>query len=225
MSKARFPALLQGFFTDRLLRQRRASSHTIAAYRDTFRLLLRFAVLRIGTEPTKLTIEGLDPQFIGEFLEHLERERHNSVRTRNLRLAAIRSFFRYVALSEPAHALLCQQVLAIPAKRYDRSPVAFLNQTEIQALLNAASPTTRIGRRDRALLLIAVQTGLRVSELIQLRGQDVVLGTGAHLRCLGKGRKERCTPLRQDAVSMLASWLRERNGGPNDPVFATVSGR
>ena len=225
MSAARFPALLQGFFTDRLLRQRRASSHTIAAYRDTFRLLLRFVVLRIGTEPTKLRIEDLDPRIIGEFLEHLEGERRNSIRTRNLRLAAIRSFFRYVALSEPAHALVCQQVLAIPAKRYDRSPVGFLSQTEIQALVKAASPTTRIGRRDRALLLVAAQTGRRVSELIELRCQDVVLGTGPHLRCQGKGRKERCTPLRHDAVLMLKSWLRERNGVPNDPVFATVRGR
>jgi integrase/recombinase XerD len=225
MSTVCFPALLQGFFTNRLLRQRRASSHTIAAYRDTFRLLIKFALLRKGTAPTQLRIEDLDPPFIGEFLEHLEGERHNSVRTRNLRLAAIRSFFRYVALSEPAHALLCQQILAIPAKRYERIPVAFLSQKEIQALLDAASPTTKIGRRDRALLLVAAQTGLRVSELIQLRGQDVVLGAGAHLRCQGKGRKERCTPLRKDAVSMLTSWLRERDGGPDDPVFATVRGR
>jgi integrase/recombinase XerD len=224
MSTASFPALLQGFFTDRLLRQRRASSHTVAAYRDTFRLLLRFAMLRLATEPTQLRIEDLGPQFIGEFLDHLEHERGNSVRTRNLRLAAIHSFFRYVATSEPAYALLCQQILAMPAKRYERRPVAFLNQTEIQALLDAASLTTRIGRRDRALLLIAAQTGLRVSELIQLRCQDVVLGAGAHVRCQGKGRKERCTPLREDAVSILTPWLSERDGGPDDPVFATVRG-
>lgn len=224
MSTATFPALLQGFFTDRLLRQRRASSHTIAAYRDTFRLLLRFAVLRVGTEPSRLRIENLDPPLIVEFLESLEGGRRNSVRTRNLRLAAIRSFFRYVSLIEPAHALLCQQVLAMPAKRYERKPVAFLSQAEVQALLNATSPRTRIGRRDRALLLVAAQTGLRVSELIQLRRQDVVLGAGAHVRCLGKGRKERCTPLRQDAVSMLTSWLGECDGGPDAPVFSTVRG-
>lgn len=225
MSSSSFSALLQGFFTDRLLRQRRASSHTVAAYRDTFRLLLRFALLRKKVEPLKLRIEDLDARFIVDFLEHLERDRRNSIRTRNLRLAAIHSFFRYVAISEPTHALICQQILSIPAKRYERAPIAFLKQGEIQALLDAASPTTRIGRRDRALLLIAAQTGLRVSELIQLRCQDVVLGSGAHVRCQGKGRKERCTPLREDTIAMLASWLRERDGGPDDPVFATVRGR
>lgn len=225
MSSVSFQALLQGYFTDRLLRQRRASSHTVAAYRDTFRLLLKFATLRIGREPTQIRLEDLDPRLIGEFLEHLERDRRNSARTRNLRLAAIHSFFRYVALSEPAHVLLSQQILSMPAKRYERAPVAFLNQEEIGALLNAAPPTTWIGRRDRALLLITAQTSLRVSELIQLRCQDVVLGAGAHVRCQGKGRKERCTPLRDDAVSILTPWLRERKGGPDDPVFATVKGR
>jgi len=225
MSATSFPALVQGFFTDRLLSQRRASSHTVAAYRDTFRLLFRFAVPRLAASPTKLAIEHLDPKTVGEFLEHLERERHNTVRTRNMRLAVIRSFFRYVALCEPAHALLCQRILAMPAKRYERRPVAFLDRKECEALIAAAETSTSIGRRDRTLLLIAVQTGLRVSELTQLRRQDVVLGTGAHVRCQGKGRKERCTPLRQDAASMLAAWLRERAGGPDDPVFPTVRGR
>ena len=220
-----FSALLQGFFTDRLLSQRRVSSHTVAAYRDTFRLLLKFSLLRIGREPTELRIEDLGPNFIGEFLEHLERDRRNSARTRNLRLAAIHSFFRYVAISEPAHAQLSQRILSMPAKRYERGPIAFLTQGEIEALLNATSPATWVGRRDRALLLVAAQTGLRVSELIQLRCQGVVLGAGAHVRCQGKGRKERCTPLRHDAVTLLTSWLRERNGGPDDPVFATTRGR
>lgn len=225
MSTTRFPALLQGFFADRLLRQRRASAHTVAAYRDTFRLLIGFAALRLGKEPSRLRTEELDSRFIAQFLHHLEQERRNSIRTRNLRLAAIRSFFRDVALREPALALHCQQVLAIPTKRYERRPVAFLNQTEIQALLDATSPLTRIGRRDRVLILVAVQTGLRVSELTQLRCQDVVFGTGAHVRCYGKGRKERCTPLRRDAVSLLKSWLRERGGGPDDPVFVSDRGR
>jgi integrase/recombinase XerD len=225
MSATTFPALVQGFFTDRLLRQRRASSHTIAAYRDTFRLLFRFVVPRLAASPTKLAIEDLDPKVIGDFLEHLERERQNTVRTRNMRLAVIRSFFRYVALCEPAHVLLCQRILAMPAKRYDRRPVAFLDRKECEALIAAALPTTWIGRRDRTLLTVALQTGLRVSELIQLRHQDVVLGSGAHVRCQGKGRKERCTPLRQDVVSMLAALLRERTAGPDDPVFSTVRGR
>jgi site-specific recombinase XerD len=225
MSTTSFPALLQGFFTDRLLRQLRASPHTVAAYRDTFRLLLRFAVDRHGQPPTKLQIETLDAGFIGKFLEHLESRRGNSVRTRNMRLAAIRSFFRYVAICEPACALQCERVLSMPDKRHERRPVAFLSRPEVEALLDAPSKTSWTGRRDRVLLLVAVQTGLRVSELIQLRRQDVTMGPGAHLRCQGKGRKERCTPLRRDADSTLAAWLRERPGGDQDPVFATVRGR
>jgi site-specific recombinase XerD len=225
MSAIGFPALVQGFFTDRLLRQQRASSNTIAAYRDTFRLLFRFVVPRLASSPTKIATAKLDPRLIGEFLDHLERERGNSVRTRNMRLAAIRSFFRYVSLCEPAHALLCQRIGALPAKRYERRPVDFLDQSECEALIAAADPTTSIGRRDRTLLLVAVQTGLRVSELVHLRREDVVLGPGAHVRCQGKGRKERCTPLRGDAASMLVSWLRERTGRPEEPVFTTVAGR
>ncbi len=225
MSPLGFPALVQGFFADRLLRQKQASSHTIASYRDTFRLLFRFAVPRLAPSPSKLAIDQLDPGLIGEFLDHLEREQGNSARTRNVRLAAIRSFFRYVAFCEPAHALLCQQIATLPAKRYDRRPVAFLDQKECVALIAAADPGTSIGRRDRTLLLVAIQTGLRVSELVHLRREDVVLGPGAHVRCQGKGRKERCTPLRKDAASMLAAWLRERPGRPEDPVFTTAGGR
>jgi len=225
MSTTSFPTLLQTFFTDRLLRQLRASAHTIAAYRDTFRPLLRYALERLRQSPPKLRIENLDAGFIGSFLDHLESARGNSARTRNMRLAAIRSFFRYVAICEPAYALHCERILSMPDKRHERRPVAFLSRGEVEALVDAPSKTTWTGRRDRVLLLVAVQTGLRVSELIALQRQDVATGPGAHLRCRGKGRKERCTPLRRDADASLTAWLREHPAGDRDPVFATVRGR
>jgi integrase/recombinase XerD len=214
-----FPALLQAFFTDRLLKQRRASPHTVTAYRNTFRLLLRFAAARLGRAPSRLELADLDAVFLGEFLDHLERERGNCPRSRNARLAALHAFFRYVAFTAPAHALLCQQVLAIPSKRFERGIVEFLDEKEMEALLDAPDPASWIGRRDRALLLVAVQTGLRVSELTALRRQDVTFGTGAHVRCNGKGRKLRCTPLRRDVVRVLQAWLRECEPGADAPVF------
>lgn len=219
-----FPALLQSFFTERLCRQRRASEHTIAGYRDTFRLLLRYAAERRGTTPSTLRLEDLDAPFIGQFLDHLEQDRGNSARTRNARLAAIHSFFQYVALEEPAHAWLCQRVLAMPSKRHERRQIEFLHREEIEALIAAPDPSTWIGRRDRTLLTVAVQTGLRVSELIGLCAQDVVLGTGAHVKCLGKGRKQRATPLRAEAAALLERWLQERNGLPHEPVFPSSRG-
>jgi site-specific recombinase XerD len=174
--------------------------------------------------PTKLMIEDLDAPFLGDFLQHLETSRGNSTRTRNARLAAIHSFFQYVALEEPAHALHCQRILAMPNKRHERRPIEFLNREEIDALLAAVDSSSWMGRRDRTLLLVAVQTGLRVSELIGLNCQDVVLGTGAHLRCEGKGRKHRCTPLRPETAAMLTAWLHERHGLPGDPVFPSIRG-
>lgn len=224
MSTLEFPALLQTFFTDRLIQQRRASPHTVAAYRNSFRLLLRFAAARLRRAPSRLVIADLDVAFLGEFLDYLERERGNCARSRNARLAALRAFFGYVALSEPAHALHCQRVLAIPSKRFERGLVEFLDDEEIEALLAAPDPATWIGRRDRAILLLAVQTGLRVSELTALRRQDVTLGTGAHVRCLGKGRKLRCTPLRGDVTSILEAWLRERPPEPDQPLFPSSRG-
>jgi integrase/recombinase XerD len=221
---ASFPSLLQSFFTDRLLRQRQASPHTVAGYRDSFRLLLKFAKERLNKSPSQVRIEDLDASFIGRFLDHLESARKNSARTRNVRLGAIHSFFRYVALEEPAHALHCQRMLAMPNKRHVRKPIEFLNREEIDALLAVPNRSTWIGRRDRALLLVAVQTGLRVSELIGLNCQDVVLGTGAHVRCLGKGRKQCCTPLRPETAKMVDAWLRERHGQPEDPVFPSIRG-
>jgi site-specific recombinase XerD len=215
---------LQAFFTDRLLRQRRASANTIAGYRDSFRLLLRFAVERIGKEPSDLLLEDLDAPFIGEFLDHVEKDRGNKARTRNARLAAIHSFFRYVSLCEPMYADHCRRILAIPSKRHERKSIEFLTREEIDALLDAPDTSTWIGRRDRILLLMAVQTGLRVSELIGLRGENIVLGTGAHVRCEGKGRKNRCTPLRQETVALMEEWLREQNSAPEAPLFPSIRG-
>lgn len=210
---------LQGFFTERMLTQRRASPNTVASYRDTFRLLLGFAQHRTGKTPSKLALEDLDAVLIGAFLDHLEVERHNSVRTRNTRLAAVHSLFAYAALRHPEHAALIQRVLAIPAKRTDRQLVSFLTRDEVDALLAAPDRGTWVGRRDHALLLVAVQTGLRVTELTTLTCADVELGTGAHLRCHGKGRKERITPLTTQACGVLRVWLAEHQGKPDDPLF------
>lgn len=218
------PSLVQAFFMDRLMHQRQASPHTLASYRDTFRLLLQFAQQRLGKAPSNLTVPELDTPLLGAFLDHLERERNNSARSRNVRLAAIHSFFRYVALHAPEHSAVAQRVLAMPSKRYSRSPIAFLTPVEVDALLAAPDLTTWSGRRDRALLMLAVQTGLRAAELVGLRCEDIVLGAGAHVRCQGKGRKSRCTPLRKDTVLVMRSWIRERQAQASDPLFATTRG-
>ena len=222
---ATFSELLQAYFTDRLMGQRNASAHTVASYRDTFRLFVRFAQESLGKVPTLLVIEELDTPFIGRFLDHLEKDRGNGARSRNIRLAAIHSFFSYVALQEPSLGALAQRVLAIPTKRYKTKPVDFLTRAEIDALLATPDQTTWTGRRDRALLLVAVQTGLRVSELIGLRCQDIALGTGAHVRCSGKGRRERCTPLRKEVVAALRAWMGEQDGQPADVLFPNARGK
>jgi len=213
------PVLLQSFFTDRLMAQRGASPHTLASYRDTFRLLLHFAQNQLKKSPSALALEDLDAPFIGAFLDHLEKTRHNSARSRNLRLAALRSFFRYVSFQEPGQSNHIQRVLAIPTKRHDRPLIDFLTRPEINALLAAPDTKTWAGRRDYALLLLALQTGLRLSELIGLRREDIVLGAGAHIRCQGKGRKERCTPLTRQTRVVLQAWLEKREGLLNDIVF------
>jgi integrase/recombinase XerD len=219
-----FSGLVQAFFTDRLLRQRRASPNTVAGYRDTFRLLLRFAKQRLGKAPSKLSLTDLDAPFVGDFLDHLEKERRNGARSRNSRLAAIHSFFQYLSFQEPAYADQCRRILAIPSKRYERRLIEYLTPEEIDALLAAPDRTTWIGRRDRALLLVGVQTGLRVSELIGLRRCDIILGAGPHVRCEGKGRKQRFTPLRQEAVEVLTQWLRECPAEPATPAFPSSRG-
>jgi integrase/recombinase XerD len=216
---------LEAFFTDRLLCQQRVSPNTIASYRDTFRLLLGFAQQHTGTPPSRLELTQLDASMIGAFLEHLETDRGNSPRTRNVRLGAVHGFFNYCALRHPEHAALIARVLAIPAKRSEKRIVTFLTPEEVKALLDSPDRSTWTGRRDHALLLTAVQTGLRVSELIGLTNADLHLGTGPHLRTFGKGRKERVAPLTSQTVGVLKVWTRERGGLPADPLFPTRTGR
>jgi integrase/recombinase XerD len=218
------PPLLQGFFTERLMGQRDASHHTIAAYRDCFRLLLAFVQDRSGKAPSKLLLEDLDAATISAFLAHLEAARANSVRTRNARLTAIRSFFRYAALKTPEQAELIARVLSIPEKRFDTTEISYLTEVEITALLHAPDRSTWTGRRDNALLMLAIQTGLRVSELAALCCQDLQLDGAAWVRCRGKGRKTRCTPLTRQTRAVLREWLRERQGLPADPLFPNRSG-
>ncbi len=219
-----FSALLQGFFTQRLRQQKQVSSHTIASYRDTFRMLLQFIQRRLPKEPCKLAFEEVDAPLIAESLQDLEKSRRSSARTRNLRLTAIRSFFQYAAYEAPDHAAQIQRVLAIRSKRYDRKQVQFLSQPEIKALVETPDTATWSGRRDRLLLLIAIQTGLRLSELSKLARKDVALATGAHVRCMGKGRKERCTPLTKQAVALLKGWTRELPAEESTRVFPNARG-
>lgn len=215
--------ILQGFFTERLA-QRRASSHTVSAYRDTFRLLLRHAQQQLSRPPSALEMDDIDAAFVGGFLDHLEQQRNNSVTTRNARLAAIHSLFRYAALRCPEHALLIQRVLAIPLKRRDCTQVCFLNREETDALLAVPDQSTFLGQRDYLLLLVAAQTGLRVSELTSLTCADAELGAGAHLRCTGKGRRQRCTPLTKPTARLLHRWITDRRAAPADPLFPNRSG-
>lgn len=205
--------LLEGFFSRRLLAQRRASPHTVACYRDSFRLLLRFAEKRLGRAPSQLSLEDLPAALIASFLDELESKRANGARTRNIRLAAIHSFFRYAAVEAPDHSASIQRVLAIPRKRHARALIDFLVRPEIEALLAAPNQATWLGRRDHAFLLTALQTGLRLSELTGLRRGDVSLGVGAHIRCEGKGRKERCTPLTKHTVRVLRRWTADHLEG------------
>ena len=217
--QATFPTLLQRYFTQRLVQQRQASAHTIASYRDTFRLLLQFAQRRLHRTPSALAIDDIDAPLVVEFLDELEKTRDVTARTRNLRLTAIRSFFRFVAFEAPAHAAQIQRLLAIPAKRYARALVPFLSRAEVDALLAAPDQRTWSGRRDHALILLAVQTGLRLSELTGLHQRDLQIGTGAHVRVIGKGRKERCTPLSKNTRAVLAAWMKEPQKLSDQPLF------
>jgi len=224
MKTGTFAPLLQGFFTERLLRQQGASPHTVASYRDTFRLLLKFAAKQYRRQASDLRVEDLDAKLVSAFLKHLEHDRHNGARTRNNRLSAIHAFFGYVSVNEPALANHSQRVLAIPPKRFERGAVQFLSEVEMAALLKAPDTGTWLGRRDHLLLQVALQTGLRNSELIRLCRQDVELGTGAHIKCLGKGRKTRCTPLRSNLAARLSDWIAEQPPGPTTPLFPTAKG-
>jgi site-specific recombinase XerC len=216
---------LQAFFTDRLTRQLQVSPRTVASYRDTLRLLLCFAQDRTGHQPSQLDWEDLSEPLISAFLDHLETDRGNGSRTRTLRLTAIRSLFKFAALRHPEHAAVIAQVLSIPPKRHQKRQVTFLTAPEASALINAPDLSRWEGRRDRAILTLAIHAGLRVSELIALDCGDIMLGTGAHVRCQGKGRKQRTVPLTAPAQTMLTAWLAERAGRPTDPLFATRTGR
>jgi len=217
-------ALLQGFFTERLMKQRRASAHTIASYRDTFRLLLKFAARRLRKPPSALALQQIDAPLVLAFLNELESARRIGARTRNLRLTAIHSFCHYASFETPSYAAQLQRILAIPAKRFTRTLVPYLRRTEVDALLAAPNQRTWSGRRDHALILLAVQTGLRLSELTGLQREDVQFGSGAHVHVIGKGRKERCTPLSKDTRAVLAAWLHEPPRAPGQPVFPNARG-
>ena len=218
-----FAALCQAFFSKRLISQRRASPHTIAAYAQTFRLLATYAQKQLRTPPSELSLAQLDAPFLAAFLDHLQSNRSNSARSRNARLASLRAFYHYAALEAPHHAGVIQRVLAIPYKRLTRRLVGYLTRPEVESLLGSIDKTTWGGRRNHALLLVAVQTGLRLSELTGLRQKDVMLGHGAYVQCEGKGRKERCTPLAKPTVGVLKAWLKEQ--GPDDAGFLFPSSR
>ncbi len=216
---------LEKFFTQRLMQQRRVSVHTISSYRDSFKQLLIYANQQLNLSPSALNIEHIDAPFIVGFLDYLEHQQGVSIRSRNLRLTAIRSFFRYAAFELPTHAEHIQRVLAIPNKRFTRKLVGFLSRSEVDALLAAPDRNTWSGRRDHAFILTAVQTGLRVSEITALTQDDLVINGGAHVRVIGKGRKERCIPLAKPTTDILKQWLKEPVRGKDQIVFPNAGGK
>ncbi len=222
---ATFAPLLERFFTQRLMQQRQASPHTISSYRDTFRQFLKFVQQRLHTSPSRLNFEEIDAPLIVAFLDDLEKHHRLSVRSRNLRLTAVHSFFRFVAFEAPAYSAQIQRVLAIPSKRFTRTLVNFLTRPEVDALLAAPDQSTWSGRRDHAFLLVAAQTGLRLSEMTGLKREDLILGTGAHVHVIGKGRKERCTPIAKSTLSVLKAWLREPQRGDDQVLFPSAKGK
>ena len=217
-------ALLERFFTQRLMQQRQASPHTVSSYRDTFRQFLKFTEQRLHKAPSQLNFQEIDAPLIMAFLDHSEKHQGVSIRSRNLRLTALHSFFRFAAFEAPAHSAQIQRVLAIPSKRFTRTLVQFLTRLEVDALLAAPDRRTWSGRRDHAFILLAVQTGLRLSEMSGLQRQDMILGTGAHVRVIGKGRKERCTPLARSTLVVLKAWLREPQRGDGNILFPSARG-
>ena len=217
--------LLERFFTQRLMQQRKASPHTIRSYRDSFRQFLTFAQQRLHRPPSRLNIEQIDAPLVAAFLEELEKQRSLTVRSRNLRLTAIHSFFRYAFFELPDHAAQIQRVLAIPSKRFTRTLVSFLSRTEVDALLAAPDRSTWSGRRDHAFILTAVQTGLRLSEITGLKREDLIFEAGAHVHVVGKGRKERCIPLAKSTRKVLKAWLREPQRGKDNVLFPNARGK
>ena len=217
--------LLERFFTQRLMQQRQASPHTISSYRDTFRQFLKFTEQRLHKAPSQLNFQEIDAPLIMVFLDHLEKHQGVSIRSRNLRLTALHSFFRFAAFEAPAHSAQIQRVLAIPSKRFTRTIVQFLTRAEVDGMLAAPDQGTWSGRRDHAFILLAVQTGLRLSEMTGLQRQDIILGTGAHVRVIGKGRKERCTPIARSTLLVLKAWLREPQRGDGNVLFPNARGQ
>lgn len=224
-SPASLAPILEKFFIQRLMQQRRVSAHTITSYRDSFKQLLVYANQKLNLSPSALNIEHIDAPLVVEFLDHLELQQGVSIRSRNLRLTAIRSFFRYAAFELPTHAEHIQRVLAIPNKRFTRKLVGFLSRKEVDALLAAPDRNTWSGRRDHAFILTAVQTGLRVSEITTLMLNDLVIAGGAHVRVIGKGRKERCIPLAKGTISILKNWLKEPMRGKDQILFPNANGK
>ena len=220
----RFGTLLQQFFIERLMQQQHASARTIAAYRDCFRLLLAFAERRLGKRPAEITVEDLNAPLVLEFLEYVEKQRHNTIRSRNARFAAIRSFMHYAGLKEPAVLATTQSVLAIPMKRFERPLVGFLSRKHIEAIIAGSDLSTSSGRRDHVMLATLYNTGARVSELIGMRIGDLILESTAFVRIHGKGRKERTVPLWPATAAQLRRWLRERPRAPEAPLFPNRSG-
>src|SRR6201997_2395764 len=223
-TSATLAPLLERFFTQRLMQQRQASPHTISSYRDTFRQFLKFVQQRLHKSPSRLNFEDIDASLIMGFLDHLEKQQGVSTRSRNLRLTALHSFFRYAAFEAPTHSAQIQRVLAIPSKRFTRTLVHFLTRPEVDALLAAPDQRTWSGRRDHAFMLVAVQTGLRLSEMTGLKRDDLILGVGAHVRVIGKGRRERCTPIAKSTLAVLKAWLREPQRGDGTVLFPSARG-
>lgn len=219
-----FTSTLQAFFSERLTQQRNASPHTISSYRDSLKMLLTYASTQTDTPASELDIPTLDAALITRFLQHLETDRGNSIATRNQRLAAIHSLYRYAALRHPEHAAIINRVLAIPAKRHETALLTFLEEHELTALLQACDRDTPTGRRDHSLLQLASETGLRRSELINLTISDLHLGAGAHVRCTGKGRKNRVTPITKHTRATLRAYLKERPAAPTDILFPSRHG-
>jgi site-specific recombinase XerD len=217
--------LLEHFFAQRLMQQRQASPHTISSYRDTFTQFLKFTEQRLQQAPSRLGFHQIDAPLITEFLHHLEKHQGISTRSRNLRLTALRSFFRFAAFEAPAHSAQIQRVLAIPSKRFTHTLVQFLTRAEVDALLAAPDQSTWLGRRDHAFILLAVQTGLRLSEMTALKRADIILGAGAHVRVIGKGRKERCTPVARSTLAVLKAWLHEPQRGDGQVLFPNIHGQ
>jgi site-specific recombinase XerD len=220
----RFGSLVQEFFLERLVQQRNASAQTVASYRDTFRLLLGFAERHLGKTPERLALTDLDAPLVLAFLNHLEIERHNTIRSRNLRFAAIRSFLHFAAFKEPEALPTIQRVLAIPSKRFDRPLLGFLSRPEVQSILNAPDGDTWSGTRDRTLLATLYNTGARVSEIIALSVADVVLDGSSSVRIHGKGRKQRSVPLWRATTLQIRRWLPRIDSRPDRPLFPSCSG-